>query len=185
MHTEIEAKLKVDSLEEVEQTLARLGARFIAEQIQTDHHFDDARATLSKKGSALRLRREQVGRATRLFLTYKGPQQKSSFKERREIEVEVKQGPQLETLLAELGYKRTITVEKTRRLWQLDQCRVALDRLPMLGQFVEIEGPDDKTIESAQKNLGLETLQHIPTSYAALTRAKLAELDREKQEKPV
>ena len=47
MCIEIEAKLKVDSLAEVEQKLAELGAEFLAEQLQTDYFFDDVNATLT------------------------------------------------------------------------------------------------------------------------------------------
>ncbi len=48
MCTEIEAKLKVDSLSEIECKLPELGAEFLAEQLQTDYHFDDANTTLTK-----------------------------------------------------------------------------------------------------------------------------------------
>jgi adenylate cyclase class IV len=48
MATEIEAKLKVDSLMEIEHKLAELGAAFLAEQLQTDDHFDDAAPTASR-----------------------------------------------------------------------------------------------------------------------------------------
>ena len=46
MYVEIEVKLKVNSLAEVEQKLAELGAEFLAEQLQTDYLFDDANAAL-------------------------------------------------------------------------------------------------------------------------------------------
>src|SRR4030042_397523 len=76
MCTEMKAKLKDNSHEQVERKLIELGAEFIAEQSQTDCHFDDANATLSKGDSALRLRRQLVGSSTRFFLTYKGPKEK-------------------------------------------------------------------------------------------------------------
>ena len=173
MCTEIEAKLKVNSHEQVERRLIELGAEFIAEQSQTDCHFDDANATLSKGDRALRLRRQLVGGSTRFFLTYKGPKEKSNFKKRQEIEVEISDASSTEKLLAALGYEKAITVEKTRRLWRLSECEVALDSLPLLGDFVEIEGPDDETINSVRKSLGLSGLPHIAKSYAALTKAKL------------
>ncbi len=174
MCTEIEAKLKVNSHEQVERRLIELGAEFIAEQLQTDCHFDDANATLSNGDSALRLRRQLAG-GTRFFLTYKGPKEKSNFKKRQEIEVEISDASSTEKLLAALGYRKTITVEKTRRLWRLSECEVALDSLPLLGDFVEIEGPDDETINSVRKSLGLSGAPHIAKSYAALTKAKLQE----------
>ena len=51
MFTEIEAKLKVDSLQEVEDKLLQLDAEFVAEQFQADTHFDDGSATLKNTDS--------------------------------------------------------------------------------------------------------------------------------------
>jgi adenylate cyclase class 2 len=178
---EIEAKLKVDSLREVEHKLAELGARFLAEQSQTDCHFDDANATFARTDRCLRLRRQKDDKGERFFLTYKGPKEKSSFKKRQEIEIEIKDVDSVEKLLSALGYEKALVVEKTRRVWQLDECEVALDHLPLLGDFVEIEGPDEEKIASVQKNLGLSKLSHIPKSYSALVKAKLRELTREQK----
>ena len=178
MYTEIEAKLKIESPEQLESKLVELGAEFVAEQSQTDYHFDDANATLKKGDKALRLRRQIVGDSTRFLLTYKGPKEKSHFKKRREIEFEVADADAAEKLLGALGYRKSLVVEKTRRLWRFGDCEVALDRLDLLGDFLEIEGPDDKRINSVQKSLGLSGLPHIAKGYAALTKAKLRKLGR-------
>ena len=61
MYSEIEAKLKIESPEQIESRLVELGAEFIAEQLQTDYHFDDADAAMSKADKALRLRKQVVG----------------------------------------------------------------------------------------------------------------------------
>jgi len=170
---EIEAKLKVDSLPPIERKLGELGAEFLAEQVQTDYHFDNSGANLTTTDRCLRLRRESVGGSERLFLCYKGPKEKSNFKKRQEIEVEIIDADATEKLLSALGYRKVSTVEKTRRLWRLGGCEVALDRLPLLGDFVEIEGPDDKRIADVQKSLGLARLPHIPKSYAHLLREEM------------
>lgn len=176
MCVEIEAKLKVDSLQQVEHKLTELGARFVAEQLQADYHFDDANATFTKTDRCLRLRCQRDGKSERFFLTYKGAKEKSRFKKRQEIEIEIKDPDSARKLLSALGYKKVLVVEKTRRVWQFGGCEVALDRLPLLGDFVEIEGPDEEKIAAVQSNLGLSALLHIPQSYAALTGAKLREL---------
>ena len=67
MCSEIEAKLKVDSLPEMEDRLAGLHARFSEEQLQTDYYFDDVDATLTKADTCLRLRRELAGGSERFF----------------------------------------------------------------------------------------------------------------------
>lgn len=116
MHTEIEAKLKVDSLQEVERKLAEVGAEFLAEQLQTDTYFDDAGAVLKSSDRALRLRRQSTGQKQNTFLTYKGAKEKNDFKKRLEIEIEVGDGDSVEKLLYELGYEKALVFEKRRRI---------------------------------------------------------------------
>ena len=170
MCVEIEAKLKVDSPLEVERKLKELGGDFKAEQLQTDFLFDDANAALITTDRCLRLRRQSVAGSERFFLTYKGAKEKSNFKKRLEIEIEIIEAESTQKLLSALGYEKVLVVEKKRRLWQLGRCSVALDRLPLLGAFVEIEGPDDETIADVQQRLGLADLPHIAKSYAQLTK---------------
>jgi len=168
MYIEIEAKLKVDSLEEVEKKLQELGARFVAEQLQSDIHYDDSNDALTNSDQCLRLRRQTVADKTGYFLTYKGAKEKSDFKKRQEIEIEVSDADAIQRLLSALGYRQKLCVEKKRRLWRLGECEVALDKLQELGSFVEIEGPGDKQIARVQESLGLAELPHIKKSYAAL-----------------
>ena len=175
MNTEIEAKLKVDSLQEIERKLAELGAEFLAEQLQTDYHFDDANTTLTKTDRCLRLRKQMVGKNESLFLTYKGAKERSNLKKRQEIELEIKDADSVRKLLSALGYEQSLVVEKKRRLWKLGDCEVALDQLPLLGDFVEIEGPDEEKIATAQEKLGLSDLSHIAESYASLVTKKQIE----------
>jgi adenylate cyclase, class 2 len=175
MYIEIEAKLKVDSLEPIEEKLKSIGAEFVAEQIQSDEHFDDAVSSMKNGDKCLRLRRQQVEGDTRYVLTYKGPKEKSNYKKRQEIEVEITNSDSMEHLLSALGYKPKLTVEKTRRLWKYGGCEVALDELPVIGCFVEIEGPDDEKITDVQEKLGLAGVTHIKESYACLISRKLQE----------
>jgi predicted adenylyl cyclase CyaB len=170
MCVEIEAKLKVDSLPIVEQKLAELDADFRSEQLQTDFLFDDANATLTTADRCLRLRRQLVEGSENFYLTYKGAKEKSNFKKRQEIEIEIIDAESTQKLLLALGYERVLVVEKKRRLWKLGRCAVALDKLPLLGDFVEIEGPNNEEIADVQRSLGLADLPHIEKSYAELTK---------------
>jgi hypothetical protein len=45
--------------------------------------------------------------------------------------------------------------------------------LPLLGDFVEIEGPNEEEITNVQNNLGLNDLPHISKSYASLLKERL------------
>lgn len=182
MCTEIEAKLKVDSLQDPERKLSEVGAEFLEEQLQTDTYFDDAGEALKSGDRALRLRQQSAGQKENTFLTYKGAKEKDDFKKRREIEFEVGDGDSARMLLSALGYEKKLVFEKKRRLWKFHNCIVCLDQLPLLGSFVEIEGPDGKSIADVQKSLGLSDLPHVVESYACLIEEKLRQLgNKEKQ----
>ena len=182
MNIEIEVKLKVESLEDVRCKLVELGAEFMAEQLQKDFYFDDKDRTLTKTDQCLRLRRERIDKHVvslsnpkeKFILTYKGAKEKDQFKKRQEINIEIEESDSMEKMLAALGYNRVFIIEKKRSMWRYRDCLVALDELPSLGEFVEIEGPNDAEIGEAQKKLGLTNLQHIPESYASLIEQKLS-----------
>ncbi len=178
MHIEIEAKLKVDSPRRVARRLKELGAEFLRSRLHTDTYFDDGKSSLRKSDSALRIRRQLIGRKEQVVITFKGPKQKGRFKRRQEIQFDVGDARLAEQFLAALGYKPMLVFQKKRRVWRLGGCEVALDTLPLLGDFVEIEGPGEKQIASVQKKLGLADLPHIPESYASLMERKLRKLGR-------
>ena len=174
MHVEIEAKLKVDSLDQVEARLVACGASAAGEVIQTDWYFDTADRALTRRDECLRLRNEKRASQERFVLAYKGPKQKDDYKKRQEAEIEVNDVAATESLLAGLGYRKTLAFDKRRRLWRLHGCEVALDELPLLGAFVEIEGPDSGTIGKVQAMLGLSDVVHTATSYADLIEHELS-----------
>jgi adenylate cyclase class 2 len=182
MHEEIEAKLKVDSLEAVERRLGACGATFLGETVQTDAYFDTVACDFTRGDKALRLRREKTGQCERLILTYKGPKQPDDYKKRVEVELEVSDGAAAEALLVTLGYDKALAFDKRRRLWRLQDCEVALDELPLLGTFVEIEGPDSHTILQVQKMLDLSLVPHTMDSYASLIERELRRLGGDRRE---
>jgi adenylate cyclase class 2 len=175
MCVEIEAKLKVNSLLNVERKLKELGAEFIAEQSQSDIQFDDVNSSLITSDRCLRLRIQAVGENRKFFLTYKGAKEKSDFKKRLEIEIETNNAKLTEKLLLALGYQKVLVVEKIRRLWRWSHCDVALDQVSQLGSFVEIEGPNDETIAIVQNNLGLAHVPSITKSYPQMVMEKRSE----------
>ena len=175
MKTEIEAKLKVDSLQDITQRLKTLGAQRKDEFIQRDTYFDADSDTLIKSDRGLRLRQQKFGYTEKVFLTYKGPKQKTKFKSRTEIEVAVGDFVTMKELLKALGFKTRITFEKKRRFWLLDNCQICLDELPILGCFIEIEGPDEQTITKLLEKLKLSSLDHIDKTYSKLMADILSE----------
>lgn len=176
MHTEIEAKLKVDSLDAIERRLAECGGSFLRETIQTDRYYDTADREMTRTDKALRLRADTKGGRERLILAYKGPKEQDDYKKRVEVELEVSDAGATESLLGALGYVKALAFNKKRRLWELQGCEVALDELPLLGVFVEIEGPNSETIAKVQAMLELSAVPHIRASYACLIEERLSQL---------
>jgi len=177
MTTETEAKLKVDSLDEIAEKIKQLGAEFVGRLIQKDFYFDDAQKTMTSQDKCLRIRTESTASEQRAYLTYKGPREKAKYKTREEIEIdiEIEDFDAAARLLSVLGYKQVLTVGKTRLLYRYGGCELCLDELSLLGTFIEIEGPDEDSITEVQKKLALENLPHIPESYAAMMAAKIKE----------
>jgi adenylate cyclase, class 2 len=165
---EIELKLKIDSLEPVAEKLKQLGAEFEGDFIQTDSYYDDSEDSLVNSDRCLRIRKHKNHLGEAIELTYKGARENHRFKSRREIGLKVEKAEELAAVFKHLGYKEKLAFEKKRSLWDFAGCKVALDELPLLGKFIEIEGPNDKLIEDAQKQLGLDDLSHISQSYAHL-----------------
>jgi adenylate cyclase class 2 len=176
VYVEIEAKLKIDSLDEVLARLAEYGEPMISETIQTDYYFDTPGRELTQRDQCIRLRSEKAETDERLILTYKGAQQAYDYKKRQEVNVEVKDTDAVEHLLGALGYVRALAFNKRRRTWQIDDCEVALDELPLIGVFVEIEGPDSDAIACVQRRLGLTEMPHIGDSYATQIAQEMSRL---------
>jgi adenylate cyclase class 2 len=179
---EIEAKLKVDSLEPIAHKLSQLGAKSGPILIQTDCYFDDSNSTLTQSDKALRLRNERQEGSQKNILSYKGPREKGSFKRRQEIQFGVDNVEEAINLFAALGFGKSLIFQKRRRLWHLENCEVALDELPFLGTFVEIEGPSEEKIASVQSKLDLANLPHIKESYATLMWRHCEQIGLEKRE---
>lgn len=168
MTLEIEAKIKVDNLNPIARRLGELGARFIAEQMQSDVYFRDADGALEQRGCGLRLRSEIIGQTTVSILTFKGARQDGPYKTRPEYETPVADGQAMTRILEGLGYRAALTVAKTRQMWELGGCEVCLDEVPPLGCFVEVEGDSDDSIKAVLTRLGLADKPHVTEGYAAM-----------------
>lgn len=177
MPVEIEAKMTVESFEPVRAKLRETGAHRVGEHFEVNAFFDTEDRSLLAADEGLRLRVEQdetTGRA-RHVVTYKGPRQLGPLKSREELEVQVSEWDATVALFEKLGYLRTLSFEKRRETWELDGCKVELDEVPRLGTFVEIEGPDDRTVLATRERLGLASRPLLKSSYIALLMSHLQE----------
>ena len=177
MANEIEAKMKFEDFDRVREALKQVGAKRVGSVLETNTFFDSPEKHLVAKDSGLRLRRKRDddGGNEEFLITVKGPQQAGELKNRPEAEVVVEDGEDAKAVLAALGYSPTLVFEKRRESWKLEQCKVELDELPVLGKFVEIEGPDGKAVMGVRERLGMKDEPLIRTGYATMLAGYLKE----------
>ncbi len=171
MDLEIEAKIKVDSHDAVRARLQELGAAYLGKARETNCILD-RKKTLRKAGCGLRVRQIEVldGDPGSSSITFKGSVQPSDLKVRSEINVGVDDAEAAARIFEALGFEPFITFEKIRESWQLGDCRIELDQLPLLGTFVEIEGPSEAAVNKIKSELGFDAAKTITKSYVKMLR---------------
>ncbi|HBN07600.1 MAG TPA: class IV adenylate cyclase [Cyanobacteria bacterium UBA8530] len=164
---EVEAKYRLKP-DQVPQLRAILG-KALAETLQTDRYFE-------VPSKVLRLRQE----GEKIFLTQKGETTlspegiKSRFEEERELTKETA------ALLAEIlpwcGHQKKGTVVKKRTTYRRGEVLFCLDRIEEVGDFLEIEGEEEKEVKEAiawlEKAIDLREDQIELSSYAKLVSEK-------------
>ena len=170
MAVEIEAKIKVESLDSVRAKLNGAGAKFMGDFMETNAIFDTEDRSLLAADQGLRVRfAKNIADGSELCtITYKGPRKHSALKSREETELTVSSFEDAVNLLNQLNFHQVLSFQKKRQVWELNNCEIALDELPHLGTFVEIEGTNEKTIHRAQEALGLGQRPIVKTSYVGL-----------------
>jgi len=180
MPEEIEAKVRIASPEAFRRRMAERRAAAGRTVVEVNRLFDDADGTLRRSGSALRLREERPtdGAAVqRVTLAYKGPRREGPLKRRLEVETTVGSAEAILAILEAVGLSETFRYEKRRTMWHVGECEVALDELPHLGWFVEVEGPTEEAVLAHLADLGGEPL--IRRTYIELLAEHLASIGRD------
>lgn len=177
---EIEAKIRVDDLEAVRARLRELDSRRVGRYLETNHLCDRRDRDLRDRGCGLRVRMMKVleGASAAATLTFKGPVQPSTIKRREEIEIEISDPAKTLAILAALGFETVMSYRKTRERWTLDGCHVELDEVPLIGTFVEIEGPSEEAVAGVQERIGLGSMVHVRKGYPGMLRDACARDDR-------
>ncbi len=171
---ELEAKIAVDDLDGLERKLVSLGAERLGRWEETDRFFDFADEKLKRDDSALRLRLRRDIEGQREFrrLTFKGPRQPGRLKIRREIEITVDDIPATADIIEALGMKEFASYMKDRTSLTFGGCTIELDSLDGIGTFIEVEGPDEETIDNVLVQLALAGRPTITESYLSMVLAR-------------
>jgi adenylate cyclase class 2 len=177
MAVEIEAKMKVEDLVAVRARLQSAGATTVGDYLEQNVFFDTEDRSLLAADEGLRLRISTDTRTSKRIctITFKGPRQHGQLKSRDETETTVGSFPAAASLLECLGYTKILSFEKRRQSWTFAGCKIELDELPILGSFVEIEGPKDEAVLKVRQELQLADRPLIKASYIAMLMTHLQE----------
>jgi adenylate cyclase, class 2 len=162
---ETEVKFRIDSTRPIEEKLKSLGAKFIESGLEKNIKFGKKDITDEKEWLKLKLR-SFCGKVS--IIQKEMPENASDeFKVRDEIEIHVDNFDDARNLLERLGYKAKWRYEKKKQLWVLDGVDIFIDTMPLIGQFIEIEAPQEE-IRKAAKKLGLDMKDSIVDGYGNL-----------------
>lgn len=165
MPQETEIKLPIKDARTARRMLRSAGFEVSRQRhFERNTIFDDAKATLRRSRTLLRLR--EAGGAA--ILTYKGSPTLARHKSREEIETEVADPRTARTILERLGYSGLWRYEKYRTEYRLERgAGVAmLDETP-IGVYLELEG-SPRWIDRMARVLGFDHGDYITASYARL-----------------
>jgi len=174
---EIEIKLKVKNLDELEKKLKEAGCIFSAPIKQNDVVYSSgsdtgARFTEAKEGHvAIRIRREND------IAEFTLKQQKSNEMDNMEYGTKVENPEAIHKILEVLGWKPQLEVIKIRKKGKMGEYEICLDRVEQLGEYVELEkitdgnaDPDEvrKELFEALKPFGLSEKDEETKGYDTL-----------------
>ena len=149
---ETEVKFSVPSAETIRLAAEEVGAVCVQEaRLERNLRFDDAQKSLCKNNQVLRLR-DNGGTAVLTFKSDRFSNEKLA--DREEIETVVEDFGRTRLILERLGYGIFFIYEKLRSIYSLDGTEIFFDHTP-IGDFVEIEGPDEDKIRGTAEKIGL------------------------------
>ncbi|MCP5050736.1 MAG: class IV adenylate cyclase [bacterium] len=174
---EIEIKLRLDDphVPAIRVKLVEIGFTLVEENAhEFNAVFDTRDRELKKNHMLLRLRKKN----NQTILTFKRPHDGTPdsgiYKIREEIEVEVSDYENAQTIINGLGYQLFFIYEKYREVYRKEtgnehgNIDIMLDRTP-IGHFLEIEA-DASGIDTIAGQLGFRKEDYITSNYYSLFR---------------
>lgn len=156
---ENEVKFRIGDTRPVEEKLRSAGAKLIESGLERNIRYGND--FLRKSKDLLRLR-SYGGSAV---VTHKRKLASvKEYKVREETEITVSSFESARKILEAIGFEKAWIYEKKRQVWVLDGVEVLIDELPLIGNFVEIEGSNEE-IERTAGKLGFDMKGARTTSY--------------------
>ena len=132
---EVEVKAKINSFEEMEEKLEKIGAEKSKTEFQEDIYFQSPIVDFAKTDEALRVRTTN----NNIFITYKGPKLNKDAKTRKEVEMNIESAQKAKDIFEEIGFKEARTVRKNRQYYTFENFEISLDDVEGLSPYMEIE----------------------------------------------
>jgi len=179
MAMEIEAKYRLADPESLRAVLVSVGAEHLGTVLETNRFFDWPAGHLREGDRGLRVRIAEPTTAPPecrpagapvITVTYKGPRQAGPLKVREEHEFTADCADAVAAVLDGVGMQTRMVFQKRRDSWSLGGCTLALDEVPGLGHFLEIEGPDGAAIAEAAETIGMADAPVETGTYTSLLR---------------
>lgn len=176
--SELEIKIRIESDDHFKRLLDLCTVLYgppKSHVLQRDEYYDSSDNQLRNQDLVLRIR--TIGNERMIALKSPRVQLPSGMSKRIELEFSSTDGSKVEEQLKQQGLKAYQIQEKERWTFVHDDSEILLDRLPFIGSFVEIEGPDEKTIQEIVKSLSLTSHEVVLKNYGELMRSKFKELN--------
>ena len=161
---EVEIKIKIDDPKALIAKTESLGGKKLREELQHDVMYDDGKGFFDAE-NCLRLR-TIPGHSAYLTLKNK-PGNHDYLLTRKELETEVGSAETMDLILRDLGFFPHRIKEKQAIYYDLDSVHIRFDKMPFLGDFIEIEA-EESAIEKIVAKLGLDLKAGISTDYTTL-----------------
>jgi adenylate cyclase class 2 len=156
---EIEIKFRLSDPDEIRRQLKSVGAVLNGKVFERNVTFDDAAREFGNDMNMLRVRDD--GHIT---ITFKEKPRDHRFMKRREINLKTEDFQKSIDMIKSLGFLPVWSYEKHRENWILGKTLITVDRLPFIGDWMEIEGPE-KEIDKTIKLLGLSHKDGVKKTY--------------------
>ena len=174
---ELEVKVLSVEPEALRERLKQLGAALMAREKQVNYLYDYPDGRLKSQGGYVRLRRvkDLLGERVYYLLTWKRMISQQGCKEMEELETEVEDREVMDGILRRLGLEQRRCDEKYRESYALGEIKYELDiwaEEVYPHPYLEVEGPDQKSIEEALELIGY-TISEATTRTIAQLREEL------------
>lgn len=169
MHTEYEARILEINVEELENKLQELGAKYVGEFNQQRYVYD---VKPKQDGKWIRLRKANE----EVTLTIKDIVN-DGISGTKELEIRVDNFEDTNLLLEELGYTNKGYQENKRVRYILDNVEIDIDSWPLIPTYVEIEGKNEEEVKDIIKKLGYSEEEMVTINTKSIYKKYGYELD--------